>query len=341
MDKPVGFVVIGTGVIAKFHIAAIRAIPEARLLGVCGSSPARSAQAARSYDTKGYPTLADVWADPEVEAVCICTPSGHHEAMALEAIHHRRHVLIEKPMALTIAGCDAIITAARERQVLAGVVSQFRFSPAVAQIQKALARNQLGKLVSVDLYMKYFRSQEYYDSAAWRGTYAMDGGALMNQGIHGVDLLQYLAGPLTSIYARAKTLVRSMEAEDTLAAVTEFENGAIGVIQATTSVYPGFPRRLELCGEKGVIVLEENRIALWDIQGESPSREDTQDAPRISSSSRPDQIGLAGHEKQLANFTAAILGREPLLIDGAEGRKAVNIVLSAYESAREGRPVTF
>lgn len=340
MDGPVRYVVIGTGMIARFHVAAIRSAPGAELAGICGSSPEKSEMAARTYQTRAYRELEEVWADPAVDAVCVCTPSGLHAPIALQAVEHGRHVLIEKPMALTLRECGQLIDAARERGVHLGVVSQLRFSEAAARVRRAMDGHVLGRLVSADLYMKYYRSQEYYDSSGWRGRRAMDGGgALMNQGIHGVDLLQYLAGPVASVFAQAGTLVRKIEVEDTLSAVVTFRNGALGVIQATTSVCPGFPRRLELCGEKGTIILEEDTVLRWDVEGMPCTAETGSQEHEMCSSSDPAQISLAGHQRQLANFTAAILGREPLLIDGTEGRKAVELILAAYRSVETGRAV--
>lgn len=187
--------------------------------------------------------------------------------------------------------------------------------------------------------MKYYRSQEYYDSGSWRGTKRLDGGgALMNQGIHGVDLLLYLAGPAERVYARAKTLARHIEVEDTLSAVVDFKSGAIGVIQAATSVYPGYPRRLEINGEHGSITLEENSITRWDIF--AGSHEDIVLQPAvISSASTPTAISLDGHTRQIADMIRAVSTGTKPLIDVHEGRKPVDLILAIYRSAEEGRPI--
>lgn len=338
--RQIRYAIIGCGMISKYHIAAINGCPNARLAGVYGPEPVRTRAFAEQYGTKVYADPDDIWKDANVDAVCICTPSGLHAAYALEAVSHGKHVLVEKPIALTLSDCDKLLLAARANRVLVGVVTQLRFSPAVTQVKRAMDRGALGKLVCADLYMKYHRSQAYYDSAPWRGTWAMDGGgALMNQGIHGVDLLQYLAGPVDSIYAQARTSVRKIEAEDTLSAVAEFRSGAIGVIQAATSLYSGFARRLELCGEKGTIVLEEDKILLWDTADyPMPPRERSVDTAGCGASD-PAKISALGHLRQLDNFTAAVLGQAPLLADGEEGRKALQLVLGAYRSAAENRPV--
>lgn len=338
--RPVRYAIIGCGMIAKYHVAAIQNCAEAQAVGVCGNDPVRARAFAQQHDLVAYPSTEAIWADDGIDAVCICTPSGVHAAYALEAIAHGKHVLIEKPMALSVADCDRILREAQKKSVLVGVVSQLRFSPAIVQVKRAMERGVLGKLACADLYMKYHRSQAYYDSAAWRGTWKMDGGgALMNQGIHGVDLLQYLAGPVDSIYAKAKTQLRKIEVEDTLSAIAEFRSGAIGVIQADTSLYSGFSRRLELNGEKGTIILEEDKILLWDVADEPMPPQEQCRGQEIRSFSDPSRISSLGHTRQIANFTAAVQGREALLVDGQEGRKVLRIILGAYRSSAENRPI--
>ena len=300
------FAVAGCGVISRFHLDAIRSIEDAALCGVYDPVEASARAAAQAYGTRAYPDYDALLADPQVDAVCICTPSHLHAPLALQAVAAGKHVLIEKPVALTLEDCDAVAAAARAAGVQVGVVSQLRYGPAVARVKRALESGALGRITRCDLYMKYFRPQSYYDSGTWRGTQAMDGGgALMNQGIHGVDLLLYLAGPVKRVYARAKTLARKIEVEDTLSAVVDFASGAIGVIQATTSVYPGYPRRLEINGERGSIALEENSIAKWDIY--SGSHEDIVVQPAaFSSASTPTAISLDGHTRQLADMIRAV-----------------------------------
>jgi len=188
--------------------------------------------------------------------------------------------------------------------------------------------------------MEYHRTQEYYDLGGWRGTWAMDGGgALMNQGIHGIDLLQYVMGPVKSVSARVATLARRIEVEDTAAVVVEFESGALATVQATTSVYPGYPRRLGIHGDRGSIVLEEDTLVAWDLAEPGDGPAPVLGHTTSTASSDPGAVGAEGHIRQLGDFADAIrTGRRPL-VDGVEGRKAVEIILAAYESSKEGRPV--
>ncbi|MCD8325284.1 MAG: Gfo/Idh/MocA family oxidoreductase [Lachnospiraceae bacterium] len=191
-DGRIGYAIIGCGMISGFHGSAIDRIPEAELVGVCGFDPQESLRGAERFGAKPYLSRDEIWKDDQVDAVCVCTPSGLHGEIALEAVTHGRHVLIEKPMAMTLEECDLIIQAAAEQKVLAGVVSQLRYSPSIRYVKQVMDEGGLGRLIGADLYMKYYRSQEYYDSSPWRGTRSLDGGALMNQGIHGVDLLRYI-----------------------------------------------------------------------------------------------------------------------------------------------------
>ena len=241
----------------------------------------------------------------------------------------------------SLEDCDAVAAAARAAGVQVGVVSQLRYGPAVARVKRALESGALGRITRCDLYMKYFRPQSYYDAGTWRGTQAMDGGgALMNQGIHGVDLVRYLMGPADSIYALSGTLVRDIEVEDTLTAVVAWHCGAQGVIQASVGDYPGFPRRIELNGESGTIILEEDRIVKWEVAGDSAYHIYEQEpAPEVRSHSEAGAIDPSGHVAQLRNFIDAVRGEGTLLVDEAEGRKALALVLAAYRSAAEGKPV--
>jgi UDP-N-acetyl-2-amino-2-deoxyglucuronate dehydrogenase len=217
---------------------------------------------------------------------------------------------------------------------------QSRFANATCKLKDAVDKGLLGRLVSGDAYMKFYRSQEYYDSGGWRGTWEMDGGgALMNQGIHSVDLIQYIMGPVKTIFAYTRTLARKIEVEDTAAAVLEYENGALGVIQATTSIYPGLPRRIEVSGDKGTIIVEENSITNWIIEGsEIPDDIKTDKAGRTSASD-PAAFGIEGHVMQISDMVDAVRNNRKPLVDQYEGRKPVEIILAIYESSRTGKTI--
>lgn len=340
MKKRIRFGIIGCGVIADFHANAIMEIPnDAELVGVTDVVYDAAEKFSRRHGIKAFASLEEMLSSKEIDVVNICTPSGYHADVVIKAARAGKHIIVEKPMAITKEQLDSIETVCRETGVILSSISQNRFSRGVTMTKKAMEDGLLGKIVCADIYMKYNRTQEYYDSGSWRGTKRVDGGgALMNQGIHGVDLLLYLAGPIKSVYALSKTLVRKIEVEDTLAATVEFESGAIGVIQATTSVYPGYPRRLEINGDKGSITLDEASISRWDIN--NGKFEDIVIQPTlISSASTPTAISTDGHTRQILDVIKAIKTKTKPLIDVAEGRRAVDVILAIYKSAEEGRMI--
>ena len=339
MKPIVRLAIIGCGMISRFHIDAIRQIKTAELAGVYDPRTEAAERAAAEQGVRAYRSLDELWNDRSVDAVCICTPSGTHGALAIDALRHGKHVLVEKPMALIREECRTIFDESRKNGLQAGVVSQLRFSPGVQLVKQAVEQGRLGRLVSTELNMKYYREESYFSASAWRGTKSMDGGgALMNQGIHGVDLLQYIAGMPARVFGQSRTLVHDIEVEDTLHAMLMYENGALGSVIATTSVYPGFARRLTVCGEEGTIELEEDRIAVWKLKdGSMPPELAGAD---ISGSSDPASIGMQGHVRQLENFAAAIRGEEPLLVDAAEGCKPLAVIWGIYEASEKGRVIT-
>ena len=339
-ERKIGFGIIGCGVIADFHANALFDLPaDAVLVGVADARAESARRFAEKHGVRAFDTVEELLACPEIDVVNICTPSGFHADAVVRAAEAGKHIIVEKPMAITKEQLDAEVEACEKYGVLLSSISQNRFVHGVRMTKQALEDGLLGKLVCADISMKYNRTQEYYDSSAWRGTKAIDGGgALMNQGIHGVDLLLYLAGDVASVYAVSKTLVRKIEVEDTLSAVLEFKNGATGIIQATTSVFPGYPRRLELNGDKGSIVLNEGSIVRWDI--ENDTRQDIVLQPNFTSSaSTPTAISTDGHTKQIADVIRALrTGKKPL-IDVYEGRKPVDLILAIYKSAEEKRVI--
>ena len=341
MVSKIGFGIIGCGVIADFHANAIAALSaRAELAGVCDVVYESALRFAEKHSTRAFSSEAELLASPGVEAVCICTPSGYHWTSVVSAARAGKHIVCEKPLAINKAQLDEIEKVCAEAGVCVSVISQNRYAASIKRVKNALDEGLLGKLVCADIYMKYHRSQEYYESGAWRGTWAVDGGgALMNQGIHGVDLLLYLAGDIKSVYAVAKTRSHSIEVEDSLSAVVEYENGATGIIQATTAVFPGYPRRLELNGDRGTIVLNETSIVRWDLET-AANEEDIVLMPAFQSgSSTPTAISNDGHIRQLDDAITAITTGQKPLSGITEGRKAVDVILAVYESARSGKRI--
>ena len=340
MERKIGFGIIGCGVIADFHANALFGLSEeAVLVGVADARLPAAERFAKEKQVRAFASVEEMLACPEIDVVTICVPSGLHAELAIKAANAGKHIIVEKPMAITKEQLDAMEEACERNGVMLSSVAQSRFTSGVRKAKQAIEDGYLGKMVCADVYMKFNRTQEYYNTGGWRGTKAMDGGgALMNQGIHGVDLLLYLAGDVKSVYAVSKTLARQIEVEDTLSAVLEFKSGATGVIQATTSVYPGYPRRLELNGDKGTIVLEEGNLIRWDMEDTTLPAVTLKSNVR-SSASTPTDFSADNHTKQFKDVIQALRGGTKPLVDLREGRRAVDLILAIYKSAEERRVI--
>jgi UDP-N-acetyl-2-amino-2-deoxyglucuronate dehydrogenase len=335
-----GIAIVGTGVVARYHAQAIAKAQGARLVATCRSDPAKAEAAAAEFGVPCETSYDALLARRDVDAVCICTPSGVHAAQTLAAARAKKHVLVEKPMALTVEDADAMIAACNDAGVWLGVALQRRTEPAYQAVRGAIAAGGLGRPVMGLALVPYFRAQSYYDSAKWRGTWAQDGGgALMNQGIHIVDLLLWFMGDPEEVQGRAATLAHSIEVEDALVASLRFKTGALGAVVATTSASPGFAHRVEVYGTRGGVQLEAEAVVRWE--SEAPPTLSSSVAPGASGAgagSSPTGLAPAGHVRIVADFVAAVRGGRPPLVPGEEGRRSVSLVLAIYEAARTGRP---
>ncbi len=346
MGLPLGFAVVGLGAISRMHLESITTIPEARLVAAVDSRQSQVDAVVSEFGGIGYTDYIEALANPDVDVVCILTPSGARRDIAVAAAEAGKHVIVEKPVEITVERIDDMIQACRRNGVILAGIFQFRFKPAWQFVKQAVASGRLGKLVMGDAYNKWWRSQEYYDGSGWRGTWALDGGgALMNQGIHAIDLLQWIMGPVAEVSAYTGTLAHErIEVEDTAVAAIKFASGALGVIEGTTSVYPGYTMRLELHGTEGSVVIQGDYITEWSVRNTSEAemaqvRKYYAPESKQSTASDPAQTDCTWHRLQIADVVQSILeGREPL-VSGEEGRKSVEIIRSIYESARTGAPV--
>lgn len=345
-NRSVGFGIIGAGTISDIHAKAIAAIKNAKLVGVYSINKNKADLFAARYDCVSYNSLDDLVNDPQISIVCICTPSGVHLDPALRCIEAGKHCLIEKPLEITIEKCDQIIEAAKKASVKTGVIFPSRFYDLNKQLKQSIEDNRFGKLVLGDSYVKWSRNADYYMSAKWRGTWEYDGGgALMNQGIHSVDLLQWFMGPIESVQAIAANIRhKNIEVEDTIVAVLKFANGALGTIECSTAVFPGSFKRIEIMGTSGTVVVEENNLVKWQFEKESKMDEGIRSMFSQGNSSPggvadPAAISFFGHQKQIENMIESVENNTNPLIDTVEGRKSVEIVLAIYESARTGKIV--
>jgi predicted dehydrogenase len=334
--------------IAEFHTRAINEIENARVVGAMSRNPANGAKitglARGGCDFFG--DLDALLAAPGIDVVCICTPSGAHMEPAVRAAAAGKHVVVEKPLEVTLDRCDAIIDACDRAGVRLCTIFPSRFTAANRRLKEAIALGRFGRLTLGDTHVKWWRTQEYYDSGGWRGTWQLDGGgALMNQAIHNVDLLYWLMGDVESITAQTATLAHTrIEVEDTAIASVRFKSGALGVIQAATSAYPGLLKRTEIHGDRGSARVEQDDITLWEFQEKVPSDNEVFAAMAAQSgfkagASDPRGITHIGHRDQLIDFLEAIdAGRDPA-VDGREGRKSVEIIRAIYRSAGSGQVI--
>ena len=347
LSGSIGFGLVGTGVIAHNHAQAIRALSGQhglKLTGVLGRTLTKAREFADQY---AIPLATDdpaaFFDSPDIQVVCILTPSGAHLEPALQAVRAGKHLLVEKPLEINLPRVDAMLDAARAARVQVECIFQARFTEGARVLKAALDAVRFGRLCLCSAYIKWHRSAQYY--SGWKGTLGMDGGgAVINQSIHAIDLLQWLAGMPTEIFAwKTRRVHLEIEAEDTACAAMRFGSGALGTIEATTAVYPGWERRIEICGEFGSAAIEDDRIVRWDFRDPTPADDALLSSPENASSGSgagaPDQIDFTGHQRQIEDMVRSLRDGTPLLIDGAQARNTVVLVRALYESAESGLPV--
>ncbi len=327
--KIINFAICGAGMASVSHADAIKSIDNANLVGVYSKTLKSAEKMATEYNAKVYETYEQLLEDKEVDAVCICTPSGFHAKQVIAALEKGKHVVVEKPVAISKKDADKIAKAVEKSNCVLTVISQNRFTEDIRKVKELYDNNAFGKISLFNLYMKYWRDPEYYSKSDWRGTMDMDGGgALMNQGIHGVDLLLYIAGDVKLLCGKAKTMVHNIEAEDTAVAMIELENGALGTIEASTCAYPGFERRIEILGDKGCVILDNGSIEKLVLDGKEVCIDKKE--MKISTASSPNKMGFKMHAAQLTDFIAAVNGEKEIEVGVNEGRKAVALIEDIY-----------
>ncbi len=348
-----GFGIVGTGVIAAVHAEAIAALPGAALVAVTDVAAPAATAFAGARGCAAEPDLDALLARPDVDVLSVCAPSGLHAEIGIRAAKAGKHLVVEKPIDVTLDAADRLIEAARAAGVALTVISQHRFDPGLIEVRRLIDEGTLGRLVLGEASTKWYRTQAYYDSAAWRGTHAWDGGSLMNQGIHYVDLLRWCMGPPAEVTAACTTQAHRIEVEDTALAIVRFASGAVGTITATTAAYPGFPQRLEITGTEGTVTVEDGRIVRSSLRPAHASRSASRapapapapahapaHPPAQAAAADPAALDAASHAAQIADLLASVEeGREPA-VSGASGREALEIVCAVYESSRTGRPVS-
>lgn len=341
---PLGFCIVGCGMVARFHARALAEIPDANLAALVSRDPGNARRLIEEVGCNPVPVfteLAEALQRPDVDAVIVTTPSGAHLEPSVAAANAGKHVVVEKPLEITLARCDKIIAACDRAGVKLCTIFPSRFSGANMELKRAVDAGRFGRITLGETTCKWWRSQQYYDEGGWKGTQALDGGgALMNQAAHNVDLLLWLMGPATHVTGFTATLAHErIDVEDTAVACLRFQSGALGVIQAATSVHPGYPKTIAIHGDCGSALVEQDDILKWDFTPETP--EDRRIKERFASkvgasggAADAKAISHEGHRRQLADFVRAVQTNTSPLVDRREGKRSVEVICAVYESMR-------
>jgi UDP-N-acetyl-2-amino-2-deoxyglucuronate dehydrogenase len=338
--KKLGIGIIGTGAIAAKHAKAIESLSGAELLAICSFTADRALAAAEKFGVPGYSDLDAFLAHPGIQIVTICTASGKHLEPAMKAAKQGKHLFIEKPIEINLKRADQLINTARQYKVKLEIVYQNRFSSGFVQLKNAVKDGKLGKLLMGNAYINWFRKEEYYSSSDWKGTLIGDGGgALINQGIHTIDLLLDIMGEVASVNGKVKTVFHQIEGEDLGAALVNFRSGAIGTITGGTSLYPGYPERLEIYGSEGSVIIAAGKIINWNIKGEVHSSMDIIQHP--IGTDDPMAVGHLLHVEQYQNFLTSIRENHEPIVTGEIARKSLELIRAIYASSDQNREVKF
>ncbi|MEM1122716.1 MAG: Gfo/Idh/MocA family oxidoreductase [Bacteroidota bacterium] len=337
--KKLGIGIIGTGSIAGHHLKSVQELDGCKMIAMASSSKERAKVASKKYGIKTYSSYKKLLKNKAVDAVIICTHSGNHLKPTLQAAKMGKHVLVEKPIEISVKRANKMIRACREAGVKLGVIFQNRFSSDFVQLKKAVQAGLLGKLHLGNAYIKWFRSSDYYTGSSWKGTLKGDGGAaIINQGIHTIDLLLDIMGEVNSVFGKTRTIKHQIEGEDLGVALLTFKNGALGTIEASTAITPGYPERLEIFGTKGSIILEAGKIVAWDLNTDQPPNIEVEEVEN-SGLADPMAISHELHKAQIMDFVNAILNDTNPAVDGKEGKRSLALIKGIYKSAKNGKEV--
>ena len=337
----IGFGIIGGGMISRFHAEAIKAIPNAKLIGIYGRNEVKTKAIATEYQCNYHSSIEGLLSDSSITAVSIATPSGAHLSGCLAAARAGKHVICEKPLEINTDRINQIVKVCEDENVILSGIFNRRFNSAVVSLKKAIDQGRFGKIALCSAYIKWYRDQAYYDGGAWRGTWELDGGgALMNQSIHTIDLLQYLAGPIAKLTGSVGCITHeNIEVEDNAVALLQFKNGAKGVIEASTSCWSenGHPAEIHICGSEGSVFLKDDKFSVWEFENELQEDQiikstlmDKGDAGL--GANNPGAINVDGHIQNLKDFIHAIKNKSKPTISGREAAKSVQIINAIYQS---------
>jgi len=324
---------IGGGNISETHARAATQTTGVEIAAIYGTNTTKVEHLSRQYGGKTFLDLNQFFSHRPMDMVMLGSPSGLHASQGIEAVRRGLHVLTEKPMDVSTAQADALIEAAEQARVKVGVIFQDRLKPEIRQLKQSICDGHLGKVTLVDARVKWYRPPDYYNRSRWRGTFALDGGgALMNQGVHTIDLLLWLFGDVSSVQATVRTAQHAVEVEDTALAILEFANGPLCSLLATTAVYPGYPRRVEITGSEGTMILEDDRIVASNLR--TPQEMTTQHSTRDEGAASHVVNDIRGHKAILEDFIHAIEHNGAPACDAREGRKSIALIERIYGAAR-------
>ncbi|MFC0534212.1 Gfo/Idh/MocA family protein [Phytohabitans kaempferiae] len=336
------FAVVGCGVIGRVHAAAIASLaPHARFVLAVDEDLRHAEALAQRYDVKATDSVADALNRDDIDAVAVCTPSGTHADLAIVAMRSGKHAVVEKPLDVTVDAARRVAAVQRQTGRTLTVISQHRFDPASQAVHEAIRGGRLGRLTSGVASVAWWRDQSYYDSAGWRGTWALDGGgAVMNQGIHTIDLLLWMLGTPVELFAYVDLLAHErIEVEDTAAAAIRFASGALGTIHCTTAAHPGLTARLQIHGDRGSAAIDNNELSYLYLNGNQPGPPSLDPTPARSTAADPAALEAAAHAAQYRDFVAAVRDRREPLVTVADSIRSVGVISAIYQSARTRQPV--
>ncbi len=334
-----GFGIVGGGVIGPHHAKAIADVEGAEVVAVCDVVESTAEEFGQEFGVEYYTELSEMLDRDDLDVLDVCTPSGLHAKLGIQGAEAGKHVLVEKPIDINLERADALISACEDGDVKLGVIFQHRFDDATVRLKEAVEEGKFGKLFLGDAYVKWYRTQEYYDKGGWRGTWEYDGGgSLINQSVHTIDLQRYIMGDPEWVWGKIGVMTHDIETEDLGLGILGFKNGARGVIEGSTSVYPGLTARLEIHGEKGTAILEGGKISKWEIQGEE---EEVAEETEEGAASDAAAISSNSHTRQIQDLVDAINEDRKPVVDGYEGKKALEVIMAIYQSSKKGKVVNF
>lgn len=337
--KDIGFGIIGGGVIGPTHARAVKDVEGAKLVAVCDVVEAAAKKFGDDTGAPAYTDLGKMLKREDLDVLDVCTPSGLHARLGIQGAEAGKHVLVEKPIDISLENADSLIGACEKAGVKLGVIFQHRFDAATRKLKEAVDSGKFGRLILGDAYVKWYRAQEYYDKGGWRGTWEYDGGgSLINQSVHTIDLQRYFMGDPDWVFGRIGVMAHEIETEDLGLGIVEFKSGAKGIVEGSTSIYRGLPERLEIHGETGTGIIEGGKLTKLIVEGEQEGEGEKVD---LSAAADAASITANSHTLQIQDLVDAINEDRKPLVDGYEGRKALEVIIGIYRSSQTGKVVKF